>query len=74
LGNVGSTKYLITPTKNNSVQLDKTNDITSQNIMASDKHHLGHCIPFAFQLKENFTEATEIISSAFGEGAVTRDM
>ena len=41
--------------------------------MASDKH-LGHCIPFAFQLKENFTEATEMISSAFGEGAVTQDM
>ena len=39
--------------------------------MASDKEHLGHCILFAFQLNKNPAEATEMICSALGEGAMT---
>ena len=42
--------------------------------MASDKEHLRTCVLFAFQLKKNAAEATEIICSALGEGAVTHKM
>ena len=39
--------------------------------MASNKDHLRHCILFAFQLKRNEAEATEMIFSTLGDGAVT---
>ena len=39
--------------------------------MASGKEYLRHCILFAFQLKKNAVEKTEMIFSAFGEGVVT---
>ena len=42
--------------------------------MATDNEHLRHCIQFAFQLKKNAAEATEMIFSALVEGAVTQNV
>lgn len=39
--------------------------------MTSRNMHLRHCLLFAFQLKKTAYEATEMIISALGEGAVT---
>lgn len=43
----------------------------SRKAEASKKCHIRHCILFAFQLKKNASEATEMICSALGESAIT---